>query len=184
MLFTKQYETRAAAIGTACHGHVKWPATPPRATTVNDAASIAIMTLPALTNSLRNGRAPSGSARHRVMMPAAATNSAALPPRSSSAVKSTTKDGVIIPRSSAVDRGIAKADVRIAARITAQNSRVRSGCGQPIDPSRTAAPIRIAATTSRRKNLGNVIQESSAWPWTDRFTTAEEQCQDQLRGSP
>src|ERR1700720_2343089 len=54
-----------------------------------------------------------------------------------------TKDGGMVTQPWVVDRGIATADVRIAARIRPENSRVR-GSGQP--PNARGIPVAIAIT--------------------------------------
>jgi len=97
-----------------------------------------------------------------VTFPDIATSIVALGPRSSSEVKSMTKDAGTVAQSFVVDCRIARAAVRIAARIRPENSRVRSGSGQPANPSRAPAPIAIAAnaTTLQRRGLG--IQATSA----------------------
>ena len=61
-------------------------------------------------------------------------------------VKSTTKDGSIVAQSS-VDDLVANDAVTTPARISAQNSSVRPGSGQPAKPR--SAPVPIAATASR-----------------------------------
>ena len=80
--------------------------------------------------------------------PAVATNIIACGPRSSSAVKSMTKDGGMVAQSFAVDCCIARAEVSNAARIRPENSSVRSGCGQPAIPRNTPAPIAMTANNA------------------------------------
>ena len=57
-------------------------------------------------------------------VPAVATSIAALGPKSSSEVKSMTKDSGMVVQPSVVDCGIMSAEVSIAARIRPENSRV------------------------------------------------------------
>ena len=54
-LFTKQYATTAAAIGTPCPGQMKWPIVPPSARCAKPAACIATMTVAAFTSIRRGG---------------------------------------------------------------------------------------------------------------------------------
>jgi hypothetical protein len=87
------------------------------------------MTVAAFKSIRRDGCERCESVSLCVTVPAVATSIVALGPRSSSEVKSTTKDSGMMAQSSVVDRRIARADVRIATRIRPENSRIR-------DPSR------------------------------------------------
>ena len=124
-LLTKQYATTAAAIGTPCPGHVKWPIVPPSARCAKPAACVATMTVAAFTSIRRDGCERCESVSRCVTVPAIATSIVACGPRSSSEVKSMTKDGGMVAQSFVVDCCIARAEVRIAARIRPENSRVR-----------------------------------------------------------
>ena len=108
------------------------------------AACIATMTVAAFTSIRRNGCERCGSASPCVTVPAAATSIVASGPSSSSEVNSMTKDGGMVAQSFVAACCIARAEVRIAARIRPENSRVRSGCGQSANPRSTPAPIAIS----------------------------------------
>src|SRR2546427_9072874 len=82
-----------------------------------------------------------------------------------------TKEGGIVAQSFVVGRGIARADVRIAARIRVENSRVRLGCGQPASPRSVPAPIAIEAKKTTPERRGSVrIQADFGASSTSRST--------------
>ena len=100
------------------------------------------------------------SVRPCMTAPAAATTIVACGPRSSSAVKSITKDGGMVAQSFAVECCTASDAVSIAARIKLENTRVRSGSGQPAKPKYTPATMANSAnaTTTRRRERGSAFQ--------------------------
>src|SRR4051794_3413476 len=164
----------------ACPGQVNGAGAPPAAAYASDAASVANMTVAALSSIARRGRARAASSSHRVVVPAAAVTNAAGPPRKKSALKSTTKDAGIMPRPSAVNDGLANAEMRIAAAISAENSRAWSACGHPARPSPVAAAVAIAAKIARRPCSDNRIQQPSAREQMERSTLRKMQCGDQF----
>ena len=107
---------------------------------------------------------------HRVVIPAAATNSASLPPMSNSAPNSTMNDSGIMPRSSAVDDRFATAEMRIAERIRTETSRIRSGKGQPASPGRVTAQPRTETKTTTRQCWRMPIQQFSVKRRTEGST--------------
>jgi hypothetical protein len=105
-----------------------------------------------------------------VTVPAIATTIVKCGPRISKEVKSMTKDSGMVPQSSVVDCRIARVEVRIAANIKPENSRVRWGCGQYANPRNTPAPIAIAANATTPERRSGVIQATSAPGSISRFT--------------
>ena len=73
-LLTMQYATTAAAIGTPCHGHMKWPSVPPSARCAKPAACVATMTVAAFTSMRRSGCERCESVSPCVTAPAVATS--------------------------------------------------------------------------------------------------------------
>jgi hypothetical protein len=67
---TKQYAATALAIGTPCHGHVKWPISPPSVWCTTLAVSAAAITMAVFDRMRSVGERCSSP---RVMQPAAAT---------------------------------------------------------------------------------------------------------------
>ena len=131
-LLTKQYTTMAAAIDTPCTGHTKWPNVPPRARYTTPAACTAAVTVRPVSANRRDACSLCEPATLSVTVPAMATSIAAPGPRSNSEVKSTTKVSGMTAQSSVVDRRLAMADVRIAARISPENSKIRCACANSI----------------------------------------------------
>lgn len=63
-------------------------------------------------------------------------------------MNSMTKAGAIVAQSFGAGRGFAKADTRIAARVSPEYSTIRLACGHPLNPRNTPAPIAIAANAA------------------------------------
>src|SRR5580765_2246419 len=144
-VYTAQYAATAAASGTASHGQTNGPATPLETPYASDAVPVATMIVAAFVRVRRLGRRPSEPASQRMRTPAAATNRAGYPPRRSSALNSTMKEGGMAPRSSAAGSRIVRTAVRMAARIAPENWSVRTACGQPASPSAVPVPSSSAA---------------------------------------
>ena len=83
-------------------------------------------------------------------------------------MKSMTKDGRIVAQSFVAGRGIARAEVRIAAAISVENSSVR--WGQPANPPRIPAPIAIVAKRTRPERRGGIRIQTASDRSARRFT--------------
>src|SRR5467141_3542259 len=82
-----------------------------------------------------------------------------------------TKDGGMVAQSFVVDCCIAKAEVRIAARIRPVNSKVRWDCGQPANPRSNPVATAIAAKATTPERGIVLIQLPSTQSSTSRSTT-------------